>query len=757
MKNKAIKITLCLLLVLAMFGASLAFVACGEDGEPGEGTPPAGTAVNVVIDGGTGSGTYKEGDKCTATATVPEGYKFVEWTVYGVSVSTANPYTFDVDFDIEVKAVFEKLPVAQYTVTVSGGTIGDTGLSTAKLDEGTAVEIHASESQARDFKYWQIGEEQSTENPYRLTVEGDVTMTAVFDEYCMISVSGGTVENERSKIYLMGSEVTVVANESGDDRVFEYWYTLDEAFNEVPVSEDTTYTFTLLDSMKIYAKFSQLFTVSVVNGTVGDTGETSSKVPDSDIVMVKADAAPSADKAFIGWYHNGTKISIDKEYSFEVINNITLEAKYGELRVQPAFEKPDSSGNPDHLTDGIIYMEGGGAIAFDRLSNDKSKSMYNENVAYVRYDVYTSADADPEEPVGSFRIRVDYGKDAGGGTVMTGWVETVDGTVSENIVRGDEGNYFVERAETDEFFSVLRAALGYEYCSGQQYYFAATVVAPEDPVITMEDDFAFKYVDSERSAITTSSIRENANAPVAYYDIKVENGTIDEDLTEVTAGHGAYVTVSTTMPEDDTKDWVFLGWKEVTYDGEEATIGATVSRDLEYTFAANKDVILRAVFADRSEISQQQLTTPDNTDNKLIYCESGSIYAFDRGPSSMFGTDVDYVVFYIYDSSDAEKTDYLGRFKMYVDPTNDGNGGAAMVGYVSLMDGSQQKTIIRGNLNNYYTVDGGQLLEVMRAALGDNYTSGTSYYFAAQSIAHADSLEWIDSDISAIGTNGIRP
>ena len=171
---------------------------------------------------------------------------------------------------------------------------------------------------------------------------------------------------------------------------------------------------------------------------------------------------------------------------------------------------------------------------------------------------------------------------------------------------------------------------------------------------------------------------------MAYYDIKVENGTIDEDLTEVTAGHGAYVTVSTTMPEDDTKDWVFLGWKEVTYEGGEATIGATVSRDLEYTFAANKDVILRAVFVDRSEISQQQLTTPDNTDNKLIYCESGSIYAFDRGPSSMFGTDVDYVVFYIYGSSDAEKTDDLGRFKMYVDPTNDGNGGAAMVGYVSL-------------------------------------------------------------------------
>ena len=753
MRKSIIRTTVCLLLALAL---SLTFFAACGDNRPN---------VNVTVDGGTGGGAYYEGDECTVTATVPDGYKFVEWTVYGVPVSTSNPYVFDVDFDIEIKAVFEALPVDKYTVTVNGGTIGENGASSAALDKGSEASIYAAESQARKFVKWIIGNEESTQNPYKLTVTKDVEITAVFDEFCMISVSGGIVGDSRSAIVPQGSEVTVNANAAPAGQRFVYWYTLDENFSEVKVSETASYTFRILDSMKIYAKFLYSFTVNAVNGTVGDTGEATAEILDGETVTITPDAPPSPDKAFIGWFRDDVKISLNKNLAVTVTNNITVEAKYGELRTVE-LPKPDSSENTSHPTDGIIYREGGvgSAIALDRLTSSKTKSMFGSGVAYVRYDVYTSPSADKTQPVGSFRIRVDFGADPAGGTAMTGWVETADGSVSEKIVRGVAGDYYVNSTEVGIFFNVLRKALGYSYGSGQNYYFAATASSGDgEPLITFEDDFALKYVDSERSEISTSAIVESPGTPVGSYAVNVLNGTIgDEELTQVTAAHGASITVNATIPEDDTVEWVFLGWKEVTYDGETEVLGATLSRNLSYTFGASKDLTLKAVFADRSTITQTQLPMPDNSQNKLIYEEGGPLnaIALDRAgdkqdvANSMFSSNVDYVVFYMYTSPEAAKTDYVGSFIMKVDINKPGDGGQAIVGYFALTDGSHKTDIIRGLPNNYYHQDRGAFNTLVKAALGENYDSSAAYYFAAQSVALTE--EYLDSEISVIGTNGIK-
>lgn len=750
MRKSIMKTTVCLLLVLAL--SLVFFAACGEP-QPN---------VTVTVEGGTGGGTYSEGDECTVTATVPEGHKFVEWTVYGVPVSTSNPYTFEVDFDIEVKAVYEALPVDKYTVTVNGGTIGEDGESSAELDKGSEVSVYAATSQARKFVKWIIGDTESTQNPYKLKVTEDVEMTAVFDEYCMISVSGGTVDDGRSAIVKQGSEVTVVANEAPSGQQFVYWYTLDENFNEVRVSDTSSYTFDISNSMKIYAKFLFAFTVNAVNGTVGDSGKATAEVLDGETVTLTPNA-PESGKAFIGWYREGVKISLVKNMSITVTNNVTLEARYGELR-EVNLPMPDSSANNDHKTDGIIYREPGGAIALDRLTSNKSSSMFGGGEEYVRYDVYTSPSADKTKPLGSFRIRVDFGADPAGGAAMTGWVETLDGSVSEKIVRGVAGDYYINVTEVGVFFNVLRKVLGYSYGSGQSYYFAATVSSGDgEPVITFEDDFAIKYISSERSEITTSALVESPGAPVGMYELKVLNGTIGEEkLTQVTAAHGASVTVNTTMPEDDSVDWVFLGWKEVTYDGATEILGGTLSRNLSYTFTASRNITLKAVFSDPADITQEKLVTPDNTQNKLIYEEGGALdaIALDRAggsmdrANSMFGENVDYVVFYMYTSSTADKADHVGSFIMKVDLNIGSNGGQSIVGHFTLMDGSRKTDIVRGEPNNYYHQNRSEFATLVRAALGDNYDANTNYYFAAQSVALTE--DYLDSDISVIGTNGIK-
>ena len=747
MRNKLIKKIFCLLVALSFIMIFATFTACG-----GNDDLPLNEKVEVTVDGGTGGGIYKEGDKCTVTATVPEGYRFVEWTVYGVSVSTSNPYTFDVDFDIEIKAVCEALPKTKYDVNVNGGTIGDSGQSEGTFDEGTSLDIYAAESQARVFVKWIIGDEESTQNPYKLTVTDDVEMTAVYDEYCMISVSGGTVNDERSDIVRQGTEVTVVANELTDGRLFDYWYTLGENYEETIVSEEASYTFELLESMKIYAKFSQLFTLTVTNGTLKDTDESVADIKDGRTAVIVPDAAPSADKAFIGWYIGDEKISIEKEYVVTVSNNMTIEAKYGELRTVK-LPTPDSSGNSAYPTSGIIYREPNGAIAFDRLTNDKSKTMFAENVDYVRLDIFTSVDA--ESPVGAIRLTVDLNKDAAGGAAFVGSVETIDGKISAEIVRGDPGNYYIDGGNAGQFFGIMRAALGYDYVAGQNYYFAATVAGHEDPVITMQDDYAVKYENSDRSAIVTSAICEGPSSPVAKYDVRVIDGKIDGELTEISVGHGSSLTLTAEEPEGE-EDWIFIGWKEVTYVEGEEVLGNTLSRKLSYVFTVTKSVTLKALFEKADETQYVKLTSPDNSANKLIYCEGGATYAMDRSGTSMFGENVDYVIFYIYDSTDAAVSEYVGRFKMWVDYTHDGAGGMAMVGYFSLLDDTQKIEVVRGNLGNYYTLNGNELLALMKLATGVNYVEGTTYYLAAQSIAHIDSAEYLDSDISVIGTNGFE-
>ena len=381
----------CLLLASTMAVGCFAACTTSQGGSPD---------VTVTVNGGTGGGTYKEGDECTVTATVPEGSEFVEWQVYGLPVSTANPYTFEVDFDIELKAVFSELPKTQYTVTVNGGMIGENGPATMQVAEGTEVTVYPDESQARKFRNWLVAGEEITDNPYTFTVTGNTEITAEFDEFCMISVTGGTVNGVRSQIVPQGSEVTVKAGKE-DGREFVYWYTLDENFSEVRVSDTPEYTFKLNDSVKIYAKFLGKFNVTVINGTAGDSGESTVGVLDGETVVVTPNAAPEEDKAFIGWYIGGERVSTDMEYELEVTNDIAVEAKYGPLtKIQ--LTKPDSSKNTNFPTTGLIFPEAGGSIALDRLSPDNSSTstMFQAGVEYVRYDIYDSPDADASAPLG---------------------------------------------------------------------------------------------------------------------------------------------------------------------------------------------------------------------------------------------------------------------------------------------------------------------------------------------------------------------
>ena len=88
-------------------------------------TPAQSFTVTVV--GGTGGGTFEKGAQCTVTATVGENEKFVRWTADGKEISTENPYTFNVEKDVELTAVLEpRIELGAYAIRwVNGGEVLD--------------------------------------------------------------------------------------------------------------------------------------------------------------------------------------------------------------------------------------------------------------------------------------------------------------------------------------------------------------------------------------------------------------------------------------------------------------------------------------------------------------------------------------------------------------------------------------------------------------------------------------------------------
>lgn len=67
-----------------------------------------------------GTGSYEEGSNCTVVATAAAGYRFKEWQKNGAQVSTSASYTFAVNEDVALVAVFEQATAQFSNVTLDG-------------------------------------------------------------------------------------------------------------------------------------------------------------------------------------------------------------------------------------------------------------------------------------------------------------------------------------------------------------------------------------------------------------------------------------------------------------------------------------------------------------------------------------------------------------------------------------------------------------------------------------------------------------
>ena len=163
----------------------------------------------VVVDGTKDKEVAKAGEIVTITAGTKEGKVFDKWTceTAGVTIEFANATSSTTTFvmpasNIKIQAHFRAVDdKPSVEIKVEGGT----GAGTYK--EGDSVTITANDpAEGKVFKGWQdaSGKIVSTEKSYTFTVNGETTLTAVYEDE---SSGGGEITPPAKKDGLSGGQI----------------------------------------------------------------------------------------------------------------------------------------------------------------------------------------------------------------------------------------------------------------------------------------------------------------------------------------------------------------------------------------------------------------------------------------------------------------------------------------------------------------------------------------------------------------------
>ena len=135
-----------------------------------------GIANNAAFGSVTGTATYNYGDTATLVATANAGYRFVKWNDDNI----ANPRKVVVTDHLNLTAIFEvdnSTPASFMIVVVANNAAYGTTTGTAVYDAGAEATISAVAAAGCYFAKWSDG---NSDNPRRITVSSDLTITAIF-------------------------------------------------------------------------------------------------------------------------------------------------------------------------------------------------------------------------------------------------------------------------------------------------------------------------------------------------------------------------------------------------------------------------------------------------------------------------------------------------------------------------------------------------------------------------------------------------
>lgn len=210
-----------------------------------------------------------------------DGWDFTGWVVDNADVvrqldltkADNQAFVMPAGTDVTITATYKK----QRTVTVIGGTVNGTDSVTALREE--TVEIKAVyDPHEKKFDHWEVKgpkgwdleDDQKTNPEFTLTVpKGNVTLTAVYNDYHNITVEGGYATPDRA---IAGTQITLTPD-LPDDQEFDYWNSTDINLRE-DQRGNPNLTFKMRDfDIKITAVPKQLYFVDLEDADTTANGE----------------------------------------------------------------------------------------------------------------------------------------------------------------------------------------------------------------------------------------------------------------------------------------------------------------------------------------------------------------------------------------------------------------------------------------------------------------------------------------------------
>ena len=286
---------------------------------------------------GTANGTYDKGTSVTLTASPKDGNTFAGWKINGQTVSSSLTYSFNIEADTEIKAVFIENTTKYCTLeayATEGGKVLNGGTRTYPAGAGISLTAVADEGYIFiGWSYTEDGEIVFKDANYISKLSSDLTLYARFKKiekytYNVTAGEGGIVNGTASGTYEVGTVIRTSV-QANDGYEFANWT---DSTGKV-ISTDANYAFLLKEDTTLKANFTKIvgttYELTVKADKYGSVSGTASGTY-AEGTKVTLTAKPDEGYILRGWKISGETryISTDETYSFTLNKDIQITAEF---------------------------------------------------------------------------------------------------------------------------------------------------------------------------------------------------------------------------------------------------------------------------------------------------------------------------------------------------------------------------------------------------------------------------------------------
>lgn len=301
-----------------------------------------------------GGGLLTFGQQCTVTATPNIDWNFISWTENSVIVSLDQNYTFTVNSNRDLVANFSQDQLYS-VITNSNPPNGGITSGYGSYPPNDQVTVTVSASQGYDFVDWTENSIQVSTNysyTFQIIANRNLTANFVLKQYNITvnsdPIEGGTVSG--GSVYYYGLQATVSASQNPT------WNFIKWTENDIIVSLNEDYSFTVTNNRDLVAIFSQDVLYSVITRSrPHEGGTTTGEGTYNEFDNVTVTATTNADWVFERWTENEIEVSTNPVYQFSIASNRNLWALFS---MTDSLNLTIVTSTPDSICDGdTVFLE----------------------------------------------------------------------------------------------------------------------------------------------------------------------------------------------------------------------------------------------------------------------------------------------------------------------------------------------------------------------------------------------------------------